>query len=434
MSGVVVAAVVAALLAPVGSGGASTVRASVASSGAQGDRSSADPQVSADGRFVAFLSMASDLVPGDTNDTWDVFVRDLRAGTTERVNVSSTGAQSDGQAHSGVRISPDGRFVVFPSYATNLVPGDTNENSDVFVRDRATGRTERVSVTSAGEQADGFSAFATAISADGRWVLFDSEAGNLVAGDTNGVRDIFRHDRRTGRTDRVSVAADGSQADHFSEAPSISADGRHVAFDSFASNLVPGDTNDSSDVFVRDLRTGRTDLVSRTPAGAPSLYHSFNPTLSADGRLVVFQSESPDVVAGDTNDSSDVFVRDLRTGRTERASVSTSGRQANDHNNVASISADGRYVVFSSPATTLVAGDRNGSEDVFVRDRRQGTTTRVSVATSGRPGNGWSSQPSISAGGRVVAFASEATDLVPADTNEALDVFVRRPGVSVSAG
>jgi Tol biopolymer transport system component len=431
-AGVAVAAVAAfiaptspAVAEPGGLAGARTVRVSVADGGGQGVESSVTPQISANGRYVAFFSTASNLVPGDTNDDWDVFVRDRQAGTTERVTVSSTGAEEDGAAHSMARISADGRYVAFPSYATNLVPGDTNDNSDVFVRDLLTGQTSRVSVSSAGAQADGFSAFSLALSPDGRYVLFDSDADNLVPGDTNGLRDIFLHDRRTGQTTRVSIASGGGQADHFSESPAISADGRYVAFDSFASNLVPGDTNGFSDVFVHDRRTGRTTLISRNPAGAPSLYNSFYPSLSADGRFVSFQSESPDVVAGDTNDKADVFVNDRRTGQTSRVSVSSTGVQADDHCNVSSISADGRYVVFSSEATTLVPQDGNGSEDVFVRDRARQTTTVASVATSGRQSNGWSSQPSISADGRVIAFASEADNLVAGDTNATLDVFVR---------
>ena len=400
-----------------------TVLVSLADNGDQSNQAVVSPQISANGRYVAFVSSASNLVRGDTNDTWDVFVRDLRGGTTKRVSVSGTGAQSDGQAH-GAEISADGRYVAFSSYATNLVPGDTNDSSDVFVRDLVTGTTSRVSVTSTGEQANGFSAFSMAISADGRYVLFDSEATNLVPGDTNGVRDIFVHDRRTGRTSRVNGPG-GVQPDHYSEAPAISADNRYIAYDSFAGNLVPGDTNGFSDVFVLDRRTGRTTLVSRNPDGAPSLYNSFSPSLSADGRFVSFGSESPDVVRGDTNDLVDVFVHDRRTGRTERASVSSSGRQANDHCNAAAISADGRYVLYSSRASTLVPRDRNGSEDVFVRDRLRGTTTQVSVATSGRPANAWSSAASISADSRRVAFASEADNLVAGDTNETYDVFLR---------
>jgi Tol biopolymer transport system component len=274
-------------------------------------------------------------------------------------------------------------------------------------------------------QADGFSATTLALSADGRFVLFDSEATNLVPGDTNGFRDVFAHDRRTGRTSRISVSSSGGQGDHMSQSPAISADGRYVAFESFAGNLVPGDTNDQSDVFLRDRRTGRTTLVSRTPAGTPGLNNSFNPSISADGRFVAYLSDSPDFVRGDTNGTVDVFVRDRRAGRTALVSVSSAGEQANDHCNVSAISADGRYVVYSSPATNLVPGDSNANEDVFVRDRSRRTTTRVSVASSGRQSDGWSGQPAIDAHGRVIAFTSYAEDLVPGDTNAASDVFVR---------
>jgi Tol biopolymer transport system component len=420
-----VAPALPATAGPTAAAAARTVRISVADGGGQGNESSLDPQVSANGRYVAFLSAASTLVPGDTNGTADVFVRDRWAGTVRRVSVPDSGAQSEGGAHSGLRISADGRYVAFLSYAADLVPGDTNDTSDVFVHDRKEGRTTRVSVSGTGGQSDGFSAFSLALSADGRYVLFDSEATNLVPGDTNNFSDVFLHDRRTGRTSRVSLSSAGGQGNHRSESPAISADGRYVAFASFAGNLVPGDTNDFSDVFLHDRRTGRTALISRTPAGTPGLYGSFYPSLSADGRHVAYLSEAPDLVRGDANDRVDVFVRDRRAGRTTMVSVSGSGRQGNDHSNVSAISADGRYVVFSSPATTLVPGDDNASEDVFVRDRTRRTTTRVSVATSGRPGNGWSSQPSIGAHGRIIAFASEADNLVPGDTNAAPDVFVR---------
>ncbi|WP_436528158.1 hypothetical protein [Actinoplanes sp. HUAS TT8] len=406
-------------------GGARTDRVSVAVGGGQGDQTSLGPQVSRNGRYVAFVSAASNLVPGDTNDAWDVFVRDRWAGTTRRVNVSDGGAQADGGAHGEVRISADGRYVAFLSYAANLVPGDTNDTSDVFVRDLWQGRTSRVSVSSTGAQADGFSAFSVALSADGRYVLFDAEATNLVPGDTNGFSDVFLHDRATGRTTRVSVAGDGGQANHLSRSPAISDDGRYVAFESFAGNLVPGDTNGFSDVFLRDRRTGQTTLVSRTRAGTPGQGNAFAPSISADGRLIAFMSDAPGLVAGDDDALVGVFVRDRLAGRTTPASVAASGGPADDHANSASISADGRYVVFSSPATDLVPRDRNASEDVFVRDLRDRTTTLVSVATSGRPATDWSGEPSIAGDDHVVAFSSVADNLVAGDTNAVPDVFVR---------
>ncbi|WP_328476213.1 hypothetical protein OHA21_21320 [Actinoplanes sp. NBC_00393] len=418
-------AAVAGATEPGGSAGARTVRVSLADDGGQPDRFSGGPEVSANGRYVAYISAATNLVPGDTNDVPDVFVWDRRTRTTERVNLSSSGVQAVDGAHSGVRISADGRYVAFTSYADNLVPGDTNENSDVFIRDRVKGLTSRVSVSSAGVQGDNFSAFSLGLSSDGRYVLFDSDAANLVPGDTNGFRDVFLHDRHTSRTSRVSTATDGTQGNHQSQAPAISADGRYVVFESFAGNLVPGDANDQSDVFLRDRRTGRTALVSATPAGIPGLYNSFSPSISADGRLIAFMSDSPDLVEGDANGTVDVFVRDRRARQTTLVSLSDSGVPANDHCNSASISADGRYVVFHSPATTLVPGDTNAGDDVFVRDLDARTTSLVSVTTSGRQANDWSGDPSVSADGRVIAYLSYATNLVPGDTNEQPDVFAR---------
>lgn len=407
-----------------GPSGGRTVMVSIDDHGRQGSGNSLGPQVSANGRYVAFVSSAPNLVPGDTNDTWDVFVRDLWTGTTRRADVTSSGAQAAAGVHGHVRISADGRYVAFLSLSSDLVPGDTNGTSDVFVRDLREGRTTRVSVSSSGGQGDDWSGVTLALSPDGRYVGFDSEAGNLVPGDTNGFLDVFLHDRSTGKTSRISLASDGTQGNHLSQAPAISADGRYVAFESFAENLVPGDANGYSDVFLRDRRTDRTTLISHTPAGVPSEANSFHPTISADASLIAFQSESGDVVPGDTNGMSDTFVQERATGRTTRVSVSSTGAQANDHCNSASISDDGRYVVFSSPATNLVAHDSNAVEDVFVRDLRSRTTTRASVSTSGRQADDWSGDPSISAGGGVVAFASSATDLVLGDTNEAPDSFV----------
>jgi|GEM_PF-1585857 len=223
-------------------------RVSVASGGTQGNGDSGCPSISADGRYVAFQSYASNLVPGDTNGTWDVFVHDRLTGQTTRVSVASDGTQGNGDSECP-SISADGRYVAFASLASNLVPGDTNGTWDVFVHDRLTGQTTRVSVASGGAQGNSGS-WCPSISADGRYVAFQSYASNLVPGDTNGVLDVFVHDRLTGQTTRVSVASDGTQGDSYSFGSSISADGRYVAFSSLASNLVPGDTNDKPDIFV----------------------------------------------------------------------------------------------------------------------------------------------------------------------------------------
>ena len=380
-----------------------------------------NPSISADGRYVAFVSYASNLVPGDTNGSNDIFVHDCPAGTTERVSVASDGTQANALSYH-ISVSSDGRYVAFVSEAWNLVPGDTNWVSDIFVHDRQSGTTERVSVASDGTQADRSSVY-TSISADGRYVAFMSDASNLVPGDTNGWEDIFVHDRQTGITERVSVASDGTQTDSDSFCPSISADGRYVAFVSEAWNLVPGDTNWVSDIFVHDRQTGTVERMSVASNSTEANEYSDYPSISADGRYVAFMSYASNLVPGDTNWGSDIFVHDRQSGSTERASVASDGTQANYDSESPSISADGRYVAFQSNASSLVPGDTNGT-DIFVYDRQSGTTARVSVASDGTQADYGSERPSISADGRYVAFESAASNLVSGDTNGVRDIFV----------
>lgn len=404
-----------------------TTRVSVASDNTEGNGFSFLPVISADGRVVAFASAATNLVAGDTNGQPDVFVHDRQTGQTTRMSVSTGGAQGNG-ASQFPSLSPDGTVVAFSSTATNLVPGDTNGQPDAFVHDRRTGRTTRVSLSIGGAQGDQAVPLifrAHALSTDGRIVAFASNATNLVTGDTNGASDIFVHERRLTTTTRVSTATGGAQATGgASREPSISADGRFVAFSSYASTLVTDDTNSKSDVFIHDRQTGQTTRVSVASDGSQANDHSGSPSLSADGRYVAFYSSATNLVAGDTNGLGDIFVHDRQTGQTTRVSVASDGSQTNDENSLFAISADGRYVAFTSAATNLVAGDTNGAIDVFVHDRQTGQTTRVSVASDGSQANSISFFPAISADGRFVAFLSNATNLVAGDTNGAIDVFV----------
>jgi Tol biopolymer transport system component len=301
-----------------------TERVSVSSGGEQADRfgsGSRNPVISADGRFVAFLSEAANLVAGDTSPR-DVYVRDRLAGTTERVSVSSTNAVSAKDTNDPA-ISADGRFVAFVTDASNLVDDDTNRSLDVFVRDRVAGTTERVSVNSAGAQANSAS-IDPAISADGRFIAFESGASNLVAGGTNGAHpDIFVRDRLAGTTERVDVSSRGEETNAVATgSAAISADGRFVAFQSLASNLVPGDTNNAVDVFVRDRIAGTTERVSVSSAGVQGNAHSMSPTISANGRFVTFESGASNLIADDTNRQGDVFVRDRVRGTTTLISAS----------------------------------------------------------------------------------------------------------------
>jgi Tol biopolymer transport system component len=430
----------------------STERVSVDSGGVQGNDISDGPTtISSDGRYVTFISVATNLVSADTNGHNDVFLRDRQLGTTKLVSLDSGGLQANGHS-TDASITPDGRFVAFTSFATNLVPGDTNGKLDVFVRDLQNSKTERVSLGSGGVQGDGDSLSQT-ISADGRCIAFRSAATNLVSGDANGFVDVFVRDRPSGITRRVSVDSNGAEANansgYNSQPVSISADGKFVAFDSFASNLVPGDLNGGNDVFLCDLRIPATEITQRVSVDSGEAQQlsastfAF-PSISADGRYVAFLSNAANLVPGDTNGFDDVFVRDRVAGTTERVSVDSAGTQGNNASGdygsgfAISISSDGRYVAFASYASNLVPLDSNGNWDVFVHDRQSGTTERVSVATGGTQGSGDAQSVgqnvsvSISADGRYVAFASEAPDLVPGDTFNSLDIFVhdRQSGIT----
>ncbi len=399
---------------------------SIASNGTQGYDISEYPSISADGNYVVFDSLASNLVDGDTNVAMDVFVHDRVNGETTRISVTSAGTQGN-QGSYYPSISADGRYVAFWSWASNLVDGDTNGTWDVFVHERATGETQRISVSSDGTQGNGRST-RSSISGNGRYVVFDSLASNLVDRDTNRVEDVFVHDRRTGETQRGSTASDGTQGNDLSVWSSISSDGRFLAFESFASNLVDGDINGTWDVFVHDWVTGETQRISVSSDGTQGNDQSGYPVISADGRYVAFSSMATNLVVGDTNQVWDIYLHDRVTGETQRISVSSEGTQGNMGAYGSTISADGRYVAFTSDATNLVDVDTNGTYDIFLHDQETGETMRVSVASNGAQGNEYSYGSSISANGRYVAFTSGATNLVDVDTNNVMDVFVHDRG------
>jgi Tol biopolymer transport system component len=348
-------------------------RVSVAADGTQARGPSQNAAVTPDGRFIAFESRAANLTAGDTNNSVDVFVKDRQSGAVERVSVAADGDQANGGSYRPV-LSADGRYVAFWSDASNLVPDDENgtyDNGgyDIFVKDRQSGALERVSVSSDGSEgmADSQS---PSLSADGRYVAFGSYSSNLVPDDANGVPDIFVKDRQTGAVEQVSVTADGMQGNGGSFwNPVLADDGRYVAFWSEATNLTPDETNGVMDVFVKDRQTGALERASLAANGAEANGPSYSPTLSADGRHVAFWSEANNLVPGDTNGVPDIFVKERHSGAIERISLAGSGAEANGPSYNPIISADGRSIAFWSDASNLTSDDNNGKSDVFVVDR-----------------------------------------------------------------
>jgi Tol biopolymer transport system component len=392
--------------------------------GVLGNGASDKPTVTADGRFVAFASHASNLVLSDTNSAEDVFVKDLATGVVRRVSVGTGGIQGD-YGSDWARISADGTTVAFTSSATNFV-WDVNNVVDVYVHHIASGVTTRVSVSTAGLESDGDSTV-PAISADGRLVAFESAATNLVSFDTNGAPDVFVHDRATGVTTRRSLGPGGVELSQTSQDPFLSADGRFLSFSSFEDGIVPGDFNASLDVFVVELATGAITCESLTPLGASGNDHSLEAELSADGRFVAFQSDATDLVAADGNFLRDIFVRDRASGTTTRVSVTSAGAESNSGLSMQpTISGDGRVVAFASLADDLVPGDGNGTFDVFLHDRVLGTTERASVDLSGGDLNGVTVRHALPGTGFEVVFASHASDAIANDTNQSIDVFARK--------
>lgn len=395
---------------------------------------------SPDATHVAFQSASTVVVPGDTNGAPDIFVIELSSGAVERASLAHDGSQSALGGYDP-SISDGARFVTFTSNSTNLAPGDTNNATDVFLRDRLSGTTELVSVSSSGVQGNTHSREAS-ISADGRFVAFFSHSFNLAPGASGG--QIYLRDRTLGATSVVSLATDGSLGSHGGYEPSISADGRFVAFQSSSINLVPGDALPAAggngwDVFVRDTLLGTTVLASATPSGGYANGGAVNPIISANGRYVTFDSGASNLTPGVDAPGTDVFVRDLVTQQTVCASHTPSS-SASGYGSTGSLSADGRRIAFVSTRTGFVAQSLLGNHPhVYWRDLESGALELVSASECGVAGSGftsggyWSSvSPALSPDGSRVAFASYSTTLVENDLENGADLFLRDFNIATS--
>lgn len=411
---------------PVSAAGGSTNGETLTCITAGANSDSFHPDISADGRYVSFTSTADNLIEG-SGFSRDVYLHDREEGTTILVSECD---QAQGQA-ARASISADGRYVAFDA-TYPFVTSDQNglDVWDVYVYDRTSGERTLISTTPSGV-AGNDSSFLADVSADGRYVAFVSYADDLVAGDTNKYADVFIRDLQTGDLTRVTVSSDGTQANAGTYNAAI-ADGRYVTFSSIADNLVEDDSNYAEDVFLHDMQTGETTLVSRG-GNLPSLY----PDISADGRYVAFTSMSR-LAAGDANNycdvwgelggvqnCPDVFLYDRETEKTSLVSAISSGAAANGPSYNVTISTDGRYVSFISDAFDLVDRDMNECTDAFVYDQQLQKVSRVSVAPDGTEANGYTGLWSVPSTMNATAFTSEADNLSADDTNgEMADIFV----------
>jgi Tol biopolymer transport system component len=417
-------ALVAAVLVTVGSapagaltGPAGITRVSVSTSGEAADISTptlTPPAISADGRYIAFDSFA-DLLTSAPDGA--VYVRDTNAGTTTVASVKKNGTTDD--AADTPALSGDGRYVAFVTDSTGLVTGGNSNFYQVYVRDRTTGATVRASTKPNGVQGTDDSGHPS-LSNDGRYLAFESDSPGLVAGDTNDTTDVFVRDQVAGTLKRVSLTNGGAEADFGGDTPTISGDGRYVAFISY-DQLSAEDTNDFGDVYVRDTLANTTTLVSKPAGGGVANDNSSDPVISADGKSVAFVSNATNLDGTtDDNGATDVFVRSLQSNTTTRVSRNASGGLAHGIAGAPSISGDGRFVAYESTAADAVSGDTNGMTDSFVFDRNSSTTSRISTDQLGEQLATGGTYPVLSANGAFVTFstASPITGLGPSSTRQ----------------
>jgi len=403
------------------------IRVSVNSVGEQGNSISWVPAISGNGRIVSFLSTASNLDVFAHRGIDELFTHDLLTGQTALAGKVPATGQPTGEISCPSALSADGRYLAFGSLYQEIIPGDDNAGSDIFRLDRLTGEVIGISLTPEGITGTG-SSYQPSISADGRFVAFESSASDLVSGDGNGKWDIFVRDTETGQTELVSVTPSADLGSGDSRYPSISADGRFVAFSSVASDLVPGDINNQEDVFLRDRQTAQTTLISLTSGGVSANGNSGAPAISPDGNWVAYASWATNLASGDSDSNLDVYLYDRQSGETTLISTLPGDKPAGN-SWFPSISGDGRFVAFNSSAP-FTLNDDNADDDVYLFDRLNNQLELISHALDGTAGNGKSRthSGSISNDGCSIAFDSYASDLVENDTNGYRDVFVYKRG------
>ncbi|EJL35455.1 periplasmic component of the Tol biopolymer transport system, partial [Caulobacter sp. AP07] len=427
----------------IGRDGGGVTLVSKNAAGAPGNSYSVEPSISADGTKVAFVSTSNSLLPVDYNNDRDVFVVDLTKGTISSASLGLSGV--DAQSVADVRsvvLSADGTKVLFSSDDGNLVAGDTNGNWDIFVKDLLTGVVTRVSTDATGAQSTAspgyYNSYYATFSPDGGKIIFSSSAANLVPGDTNGLVDVFVKDLASGAITRVSTSASGAEATAnypgIPEALAVSPDGQKVLFTSAANNLVAGDTNNVNDLFLKNLTTGaiirvNTDTLGQQTAGL-NPDRVFGGVFSPDGTKVAFASDAINLVVGDTNNIADVFVKDLLTGVTTRVSTNAAGAQitfaSGGGAGSPAFSPDGTKIAFVSSADNLVEGDTNGRADIFLKDLVTGVVTLVSTTALGELANGdVGAGLQFTADGDKIVFSSRADNLVAGDGNYTTDVFIK---------
>jgi uncharacterized repeat protein (TIGR01451 family) len=396
---------------------------STSDSGVKGNNISDSPVLSADGTRVAFASYATNLDAADTDRWADAYVNDLVTGDLILASTSDAGADANSDSYA-FGLSADGTKVAIQSIAQNLDPGDSDTNYDVYVKDLLTGEIVLVSTSESGSNANADSLYPS-LSADGTRVSFWSEADNLDPADTDEFADVYVKDVVTGDLVLVSTSDSDVKANGHSVYHSLSADGRFVAFQSLASNLDPTDTDGFTDIYVKDLVTGDIVLASTSDGGIKANTDAGAPILSADGTRVSFVTAASNLDPADTDDFADIYVKDMVTGDVVLATTSDSDVKANGHTSESTMSGDGTRVAFWSEASNLDPADTDGFTDVYVKDLVTGDLVLVSMSEDGVKANSSSFHPSLSADGTRVAFRSDATNLDPADTDFDGDVYLK---------